>query len=394
MKKKCCQDEVDLIDFMKNIVFGNRRLLAALSLCVFFFAVIGLIIPIEFTASSTIKIGLIGEPLLRRLDVKNRLMAPDFILPVLKKFDLRVADKEIKKVFTVEDTGASNVIKISVKYPNQKKSIDVCNAVADLFLSESSIYFNQKAHLLKMHIGELKDINRRNRHRMSALNKILTSSHGVPVAEKPQIEPKKEKSRLKKNNPPDVQVVIDSTFQSPEYIIAHYKNSAAAAAGKISYFTNESANLKENQSHEIIYNKEVLLFNDTIFQLRELQSYYNQRIDSLKMPIEKGAISPQQYKQIQSELTEYEGNYLRLIDGIYALNQRAIWATDFKILSQSAYSRKDSLIIRIRYIAISACIGFVAGLLAIFLKVFYSLQIKEIFNNIFIRKRKYSYAGS
>lgn len=381
------QNEVDLMDFAKNIFFRRRKLCAGLFLCVLISIVTGFVMPIQHRSCATVQIGVIREPMLRRIDVENKLTDPQTILPLLRKFDRGLSGKKIKDIIVVEDMEPSDVVKLSVKYPDTKASVDICNSIAELFVAQGSAVFIKKKNLLEEGIGRLQEINRRNKDKMDSL---------FWLREEQQAEKKVSTAKkIKKGKAAAIEETIkvdNADVQMKEDLILYYHAASLAAAEKIAGLKNELIDLKNEYMNGDLayYEKKAFLITEMISVFEELDHYYGMRIINLSKHPAGVFMSFAQAR----ELMKYENNYSLYLDEIFALKKQVLSARGFEVVQPAVFSIRQVLTARYNRLIVSGCFGFVAGLLLIFIREFFTDELREICRTGFVQRRKFSYAGS
>lgn len=147
---KCLdKDEIDLMDYIRIIIRRKKTFFCLFFIFIITGAILVLLTPKVYEDSATIRIGNISGLLLPKAQAIQELQNTSILSDVLKKLSLNPDTHDLKGMIKAEDIVGTDLIKIKVIYPKQKLAVNICNSVADAFVSKNRVLFSKKYIILK-----------------------------------------------------------------------------------------------------------------------------------------------------------------------------------------------------------------------------------------------------
>lgn len=156
---KCLdKDEIDLMDYIRIIIRRKKTFFCLFFIFIITGAILVLLTPKVYEDSATIRIGNISGLLLPKAQAIQELQNTSILSDVLKKLSLNPDTHDLKGMIKAEDIVGTDLIKIKVIYPKQKLAVNICNSVADAFVSKNRVLFSKKYIILSEEIKRLEKV--------------------------------------------------------------------------------------------------------------------------------------------------------------------------------------------------------------------------------------------
>jgi capsular polysaccharide biosynthesis protein len=154
MSKQHFQDEINMRDYVNVIVKRKSLILKIFFVSVLVATVISLLLPKEYEASAIIRIGSIGDPLISKSNALYRIKDQNVLNAVIKKFKLDIDLKTLKEGISVRDIGDTELVVVSVIYPDADLAVGICEAIANAFIQDGQKLYEQNVALRNAEVQE------------------------------------------------------------------------------------------------------------------------------------------------------------------------------------------------------------------------------------------------
>lgn len=147
------EDEIDLRDYIRVILKRKKVILAVFFVAVITATIVSFLMPKIYETTSVIQIGSIDGLLINKQEAKEILLSNIFLEPIIKELNLVVSPKQLN--IKIEDIGDTNLLRIKVEYPDPDKVVKINMAVANSFISQSQLIYQQRLSLFNERLKEL-----------------------------------------------------------------------------------------------------------------------------------------------------------------------------------------------------------------------------------------------
>jgi len=149
------EDEINLVDYIKVILKKKKLILSIFFVAVITTTIISFRLPKIYESTSTIKIGNIGELLINKAEAREMLVSQNLLEPIIKKLNLDVGVKQLKKKIKIEDIEDTNLLRIKVKYHNPDIAVKINRGIVSSFISQGQAIYQERLSLINERLREL-----------------------------------------------------------------------------------------------------------------------------------------------------------------------------------------------------------------------------------------------
>ena len=149
------EDEIDLRDYVNVLIKRKKLILAVVLVSVFTAAIASLLMPKVYEITSTIQLGSVNEPLIKKEDAKAIILNKNSLLSLIKELNLNIEVGRIEKSIKIEDVDGTNLLRIAVKYPDIDVAFKINNAISANIISQGQSVYRGKISILDERLAEL-----------------------------------------------------------------------------------------------------------------------------------------------------------------------------------------------------------------------------------------------
>lgn len=162
------EDEIDLREYIKVLIKRKKLILSIFLVSVAIAAVASLMMPKIYEVTSTLQIGILGEPLIRNEEAKAIILNQNALLSVAYQLGLKADLEKLKRIIRIREITGTNLIKVIITYPGIDTAIKINDAVINPFIAQGNAIYQKRLVIINERLVELdndsqtvqKDINR------------------------------------------------------------------------------------------------------------------------------------------------------------------------------------------------------------------------------------------
>lgn len=182
------KDEFDLKEYARVIIKRRRVVYNIILLCVLISAIFGLLLPKTYEIYAIVRIGSIFGPLIPKKEVLYEIRSREILDTVAKAFNLNADTYDFNNRISAEEISDTDLIKIRVRYSDPVLSMEICNAIADIFVNQKNKLYDKLIASLQEEIAIVRAYRfSTNSERLLSLEKDLAMAKDFTVVEKSSI---------------------------------------------------------------------------------------------------------------------------------------------------------------------------------------------------------------
>ncbi|MDD4940795.1 MAG: Wzz/FepE/Etk N-terminal domain-containing protein [Candidatus Omnitrophica bacterium] len=150
-----CYDEIDLIEWLKLLLQRKAVIAgtAVVSICSVF--VFHVLVPPVYTATSVVRIGIIGEPLLKSTALFEDLKDDRTLAAIIESLDLNVSPHALRSMVAIEDEGDHTIVQIKARYFNPGAAVRLCDIVTQKFVDKGNEVYAKAINAMNARVSAL-----------------------------------------------------------------------------------------------------------------------------------------------------------------------------------------------------------------------------------------------
>lgn len=149
------EDEVDLREYINVMVKRKKLILSVFLAAVVISAVVTLLLPKVYSATSIIQIGNIKVPLIGKEEAKEIILSQNSLISLIKELNLKIEIDSLKKNIILNDVKNSDLLIIRVVYPGLDRALKINETIINSLIARGQSIYQERIILINERLKEV-----------------------------------------------------------------------------------------------------------------------------------------------------------------------------------------------------------------------------------------------
>jgi capsular polysaccharide biosynthesis protein len=149
------EDEIDPREYINLIIKKKKFILRVFVATVVIAAVANLLTPKMYEITSTVQLANVNETLIKKEEAKEIMLNQNSLLSIINELKLKIGSEELQKNIKISDLAGTNLLKITIVYPDVDKAIAINEAIVNSLINQGKIIYQKHLAILNERLKEL-----------------------------------------------------------------------------------------------------------------------------------------------------------------------------------------------------------------------------------------------